>query len=240
MDRSTGDARGDGRAAPRRGCWAVGAFGLVTILLLAAAPLLSDRIGAAAGGGEPVRFTTARVDAADAEGKGVDGRDVMTYRVQVEDGTGLDAEHEARTVRRVLDDPRGWTAGGEVAFVPSDSASADLTVKIATPRAVDLLCGMAGLDTGGEVNCRVDNDVFVNLKRWTSGSPQFPGPLEEYRALVVNHEVGHRLGRGHETCPRAGAPAPVMMQQIKGLKGCVANAWPHDADGRYLGGPSVP
>ncbi|MGW7571648.1 DUF3152 domain-containing protein, partial [Streptomyces tendae] len=40
-------------------------------------------------------------------------------------------------------------------------------------------------------------------------------------------------------CLGAGRPAPVMMQQIKGLKGCVANAWPFDADGRYLGGPHV-
>ncbi|WP_320781212.1 DUF3152 domain-containing protein [Streptomyces sp. CRN 30] len=219
------------------------ALALAAIVLLAAVPLLSDRFGAAFDGGVSARFTTARVDGAgrpDTTGEGAGGPDVLTYRVQVEDRTGLDAEHEARTVHEVLTDPRGWTAHGEVAFVPTDSASADLTVRIATPATVDLLCGRAGLDTGGEVNCRVDNDVVVNLKRWTSGSPQFPGPIEEYRALIVNHEVGHRLGRGHETCPRAGAPAPVMMQQIKGLKGCVANAWPHDSDGTYLGGPSVP
>ncbi|MGW0824452.1 DUF3152 domain-containing protein [Streptomyces sp. NPDC002845] len=189
------------------------------------------------------RFTTAQTEA--GAGRTTDtarsgGGNMLTYRVQVENSTGLDADREALTVRKVLDDPRGWTAGGEWAFEPSASATADFTVKIATPKTVDKLCGAAGLDTGGEVNCRVGNDVIVNLKRWTSGSPRFPGPIEEYRALIINHEVGHRLGRGHETCPRAGARAPVMMQQIKGLKGCVANAWPYERDGTYIGGPAVP
>ena len=44
--------------------------------------------------------------------------------------------------------------------------------------------------------------------------------------MVVNHETGHWLGRGHAGCPRPGALAPVMMQQSKGLDGCRLNPWP--------------
>ena len=113
-------------------------------------------------------------------------------------------------------------------------------IKIATPDTVDDICGAAGLLTGGEVNCDVGPTVVVNLKRWLLGSPEFDGPIHDYRALIINHEVGHRIGHGHQGCPGPGRPAPVMMQQIKGLHGCTANAWPYDAHGHYLGGPPAP
>ncbi|SFF81825.1 Protein of unknown function [Actinacidiphila alni] len=181
------------------------------------------------------RFTVSRL-AAKAVGEGTP----LRYRVEVEDSIGLDADDAAREVGRILADPRGWTADGSSAFRLVASGPADLIVRIATPGTVDALCGDAGLDTGGELNCTVDKTVLVNLKRWLRGSPEFDGPIGEYRALVINHEVGHRLGHGHEGCPGPGKPAPAMMQQIKGLHGCVANAWPYDRRGHYLGGPSVP
>ncbi|MFF4769883.1 MULTISPECIES: DUF3152 domain-containing protein [unclassified Streptomyces] len=167
------------------------------------------------------------------------GATVRRYTVQVEGGSGISATEAARQIERVLADPRGWTANGRDSFQLVGSGPHDFEVKIATPDTVDRLCGQAGLDTHGEVNCDVGSQVIVNLKRWLTGSPEFSGPVEEYRALIINHEVGHRIGHGHETCPGAGRPAPAMMQQIYGLKGCAPNAWPYDRNGTYLGGPSV-
>ncbi|UIZ14728.1 DUF3152 domain-containing protein [Streptomyces sp. R527F] len=181
----------------------------------------------------PGTFTVARAGVT-SKGRG------SAYRVEVENGIGVDPDRAAADIGAVLADPRGWSHGGERSFRQVADGSAGLVIRIATPATTDRQCGAYGLNTRGEVNCRGGEKVMVNLKRWQLGSPQFDGPVSEYRALIVNHEVGHWLGRGHETCPGKGRPAPAMMQQIDGLKGCVANAWPYDAKGRYLGGPKVP
>jgi Protein of unknown function (DUF3152) len=180
-------------------------------------------------------FTTASASGK-SDGTGTPRR----YKVQVEQGTGVSATDAAQEIEGILADPRGWTADGKDAFQLVSGGSYDFEVKIATPTTVDKICGAAGLHTHGEVNCDVGAQVVVNLKRWQTGSPEFPGPLHDYRALIINHEVGHRIGHGHEGCPGPGRPAPAMMQQIDGLHGCVANAWPYDSHGTYLGGPSVP
>ncbi|MFD7502559.1 DUF3152 domain-containing protein [Streptomyces sp. NPDC059850] len=168
-----------------------------------------------------------------------DGADVRRFKVQVEEGTGVDPKKAAAEISAVLADQRGWTRDQKHSFQLVADGTYDFEVKIATPDTVDDICGQAGLKTRGKVNCAAGTQVMVNLTRWNTGSPEFDGPIGEYRALIINHEVGHRIGHGHETCPGKGKPAPAMMQQIDGLKGCVANAWPYTKAGRYLGGPSV-
>ncbi|MFF7209115.1 DUF3152 domain-containing protein [Streptomyces sp. NPDC008238] len=164
---------------------------------------------------------------------------LLRYGVEVEDGTGFTAASVAAEVDRILADKRGWTRAG-AAFRRVDAPPYDFLVRLATPDTTDDLCAKYGLDTGGEVNCSGGKDVVVNLKRWVLLSPYYKGRPAEYRALIINHEVGHRLGRGHRGCPGPGRPAPAMMQQIKGLHGCTPNAWPFDRHGRAVTGPAVP
>jgi hypothetical protein len=165
---------------------------------------------------------------------------VRRWRVEVEEGSGVEPDAAAKAVETILGDPRGWTKDPSYGFqLAGPGQPVDFTVKIATPTTTDRLCEVVTPELIGETNCRSGHTVVVNLKRWQEGSPQFNGPVEEYRALIVNHEVGHEIGREHETCPGPGKPAPAMMQQIKGLDGCRSNAFPYDEDGSYITGPIV-
>lgn len=164
----------------------------------------------------------------------------LRYRVEVETGLALSAADVAEQVERVLADPRGWTADGTSAFQRVSGGSTDFVVRVATAGTVDGICGQHGLDTGGEFNCSVAKNVMVNLKRWELATKVYADDVPSYRALIINHEVGHFLGHGHVGCPGAGKPAPAMMQQIKGMHGCVPNVWPYDAEGRLITGPALP
>ncbi|SNT50476.1 DUF3152 domain-containing protein [Actinacidiphila glaucinigra] len=166
----------------------------------------------------------------------------LRYVVRVETGLDVSPAQAADEIADILAAPRGWTHNQAYAFqLVGAGQPSDLTVSIATPGTADALC-WAGIrqDTHGEYNCEVPGGVVVNLKRWVEGSPTFKGPIHDYRALIINHEMGHFLKYTHTTCAGPGQLAPVMMQQIKGLHGCVSNAWPYDGNGRFVTGPHVP
>jgi hypothetical protein len=171
------------------------------------------------------------------------------FQVAVEEGAGEDPAEVARFIEDTLADRRGWTAGGDVRMqrVPGGSAH-DFTVLLVTTGTAARLCAAVGLDVvggglpDGGVSCRTPGQVVLNLTRWRLSVPQYVDaevPLEVYRQMLVNHEVGHQLGYGHETCPGGGRPAPVMQQQSIDLDGCDANPWPY-LDGERYRGPQVP
>lgn len=148
---------------------------------------------------------------------------MLTYQVEVEREVPLDRQRFASTVDDVLSDPRGWTASSTHALARVE-ASGDIRVLLATPETTDTLC--APLNTRGRLSCRNGDLVVINAWRWLNGADPYGPDLDNYRRYLINHEVGHALGNAHEDCPAAGALAPVMMQQTKGVGECLTNPWP--------------
>lgn len=170
---------------------------------------------------------------------GTQGR-LLRYAVRLEDGTNLDIEDISEEIRDILADARGWTGQGVASFQQVEKPPYDMLVSLVSPDTTDALCAELNAgDTRGEVNCGVAPHLVVNLKRWIELSPQYPGRTHDYRTLIINHEVGHVLGYGHRTCPGPGLPAPAMMQQFYGLKGCTANPYVYDDNGAFIDGPKV-
>lgn len=154
-----------------------------------------------------------------AAGKGP----LRRYRVQVEGGIGENGATFAAAVQRTLSDKRSW--GAQNSFERVDSGPVAFTVVLASPTLAERLCKPPEIQY--TLSCFSGGRSVINLARWRYGVDAYAGKLADYRRYVVNHEVGHALGHGHEQCGGAGQLAPVMMQQTKGIGTCRANPWPY-------------
>jgi hypothetical protein len=155
---------------------------------------------------------------------------LIRFDVRVEREVRVDADQAALLVARVLDDRRSWRGMEHVRFqLVSKGARADLHAFITTPGTTDRLC--APLLTRGQVSCQNGDRVVLNARRWVGGAAAYGRDTAGYRRYLVNHEFGHALGHQHVRCPGKGRPAPVMLQQTKGLGGCRANPWPKRTHG---------
>lgn len=154
------------------------------------------------------------------------GGPIKTFVIEYEGGTTIDPTEFASYVEDTFADPRSWGAGGQMRFQRVDgSAPFDFRVALVTPAHVESLC--PGYGTEGYTSCRYGDRAVINLARWSVGVPFYDGRLDDYRHYVINHEVGHYLGHGHEPCPGPGLLAPVMLQQTLEMDGCLVNPWPY-------------
>ncbi|MGW4568253.1 DUF3152 domain-containing protein [Streptomyces sp. NPDC004561] len=157
-----------------------------------------------------------------------------TYRVDVEQGLGLDGALFAEAVQKTLNDDRSWGHGSTRTFERVSSGKPDFVITLASPGTTAQWCAKSGLDTTEDnVSCdsAATERVMINAYRWAQGSRTYGDEIHAYRQMLINHEVGHRLGHGHVTCQKNGELAPVMQQQTKFLDHdgihCLPNPWPY-------------
>ncbi len=168
------------------------------------------------------------VDWGDVPGLRSSGGRVVRVALELENGLGLDRSETASTISSILTDGRGWQTERDVRFVfvsaeQARSGEFDTRIAVASRLTTMDLCGP--VQTEGYTSC-YNGRVVLNLDRWMLAVPSYAGHLDDYRAYVVNHEVGHSFGLGHEGCPAEGEPAPVMVPQTLHLWGCAPNPYP--------------
>ena len=162
------------------------------------------------------------------------GNELITYTYCVASkGEVGDLTEFSDTVFSTLNDPRGWPRAGAV-FQEADGTDPNACSMTLTLAAADQMTSFS-TECSDEYSCRVGNDVIINVDRWnnaTEGWLNAGGTVERYRTMVINHEVGHRLGHldNELTCPAVNQPAPLMQQQSMDLLGCVPNEWPLDEE----------
>ena len=179
------------------------------------------------------RWTPTNPQPETAEGYAIPVRRRVTYSVTTRGAITTSMAVFRRQAQETYDDPRGWRAGG-VEF-RRVRRGGDFTLVLAAARAVPSFSSTCS----STWSCRVGRFVIINQDRWKHASPAWNGAgrsLRDYRHLVVNHETGHWLGRGHASCPPGGGRAPVMMQQSKGTGACRFNPWPLEREAAAVRG----
>ena len=158
----------------------------------------------------------------------VDGVKVVYYRPVVWGTVEADFEDFKVKVNETLNDERGWTRLG-MRFVEVQDGW-DFEMILAEPSRLNIP------GCSPELSCTTwYHQVIINDVRWREGTEASRAggmSQRDYQHMVINHETGHWLGHySHIESCLSGGPAPIMLQQSTGMRGCEGfNAWPLESE----------
>lgn len=155
---------------------------------------------------------------------------VQYHYCVVTNGEVGSVEDFSNAVFRILNSEHGWARAGAI-FEPSTDGNCDFDIVLAQASTLPTFSSVCS----EQYSCRVGNNVIINDDRWNSGTDVWMsggGDLARYRTMMINHEVGHRLGHidNEMTCAGAGQAAPLMQEQSIFLDGCAINEYPLDSE----------
>lgn len=151
----------------------------------------------------------------------------LKYSIQFHRNLKISQKTCIQKIRSVLNDTRGWKKLGycfeyQKHYQKSDSPPVDFVIHFTSSQWIAKFCNLPGLSC---TDLRT-NDIYINIDNWRRGSANSHLSLDNYRTYLINHEVGHVLGRGHTRCSSPFSKVPVMMQQTLGIGMCLPNPWP--------------
>src|SRR4051794_35327125 len=112
-----------------------------------------------------------------------------TYSIAVRGVVRSDLNEFASHAAATLADPRGWSLGGSIRFARVESGG-DFILWLAEASTMSSFSSVCD----STYSCQAGPNVIINDDRWAGGSPPLNMGLDDYRHMVVNHEVGHWLG----------------------------------------------
>lgn len=149
------------------------------------------------------------------------------YNIIIDESLNLRKNLIEEKIESVLDDSHGWKKLG-YKFHRS-TTNLDFVITIVPNKIVKKVCNFDGLSCATMFRNKNKTDIiFLNLKKWQKGSAKSKQNVDLYRTYMINHEVGHILGRGHikhEDC-KPGTKCPIMVQQTLGIGKCKPNVFP--------------
>ncbi len=149
----------------------------------------------------------------------------------------VDRSEVAALIATILTDSKGWRSHGyefiQLSHLSGSAMRKDRNnwnrvfhIRVSLDRTISHECGFSGLSCA-DMSINV---IYINLDRWLHGASASGLALLPYRYYLVQHEIGHLLGRHHVACDCDSVTneciRPIMVQATVAKDSCSPNMWP--------------
>ena len=176
-----------------------------------------------------------------------DAEIVQYVRIDIEDGLKMTDGTLSAFVMQALNDPQGWGNEGPTIYIQTDGAP-DVRVVFASPYTAAMICPTphepAALTPTAaaspspsasasapvvDIQCATQGTIVVSIYDWIQGVPAYGDDRTAARIYLLNHGLGHVLGKSDAPCVKG--RATVMVNQQTMPEPCSANPWPFPSAG---------